>query len=105
MVFVKPTAITWYTLHFMQKVGLLLSPASILLTFNFVWGKYYETAYLPQVDSLFIELPFIEKDDWETKLKFNILLNLIFWLPHCLLARAWFKEFLNKITNNQYYYL
>ena len=35
----------------------------------------------------------------------NNALMLLFWLQHSIMARAWFKEAMHKVTDNQYYYL
>jgi len=38
------------------------------------------------------------------KVIFNIALIVAFWLQHSIMARSSFKEWMNKLTKNQYFY-
>lgn len=69
------------------------------------------------ISQVFIELPFLPQVDkgnpWfkledmtlTEKLVFNSALVLVFWLQHSIMARGWFKDFMNtKVTDNTYHF-
>jgi hypothetical protein len=50
MVNVKPTACTWFLAHLIQKLGFVISIATLIWQFIFISQPYYRTEKIPQVD-------------------------------------------------------
>lgn len=98
MVFVKPTQVTLPLVTAIQRVGALIGFVSLVHLFLYFLPTF-ENSYLDNVDS-----PASDNSSTLEAITWNVGLVLVFGIQHTIMARTWFKSFMNKILNNQYYY-
>ena len=106
MVLVKPS-------EFTMKYGLAICHfAFIFSNIVFLFYMYFLNSFhifqsVPHVDHnpwFNLELDQKREDRNSIRLIFNIGVIAVFWVQHGIMARGWFKQWMVKVTNGQFYY-
>ena len=110
MTFVRPTKTVWGLTHLIQKLGFITAVFSQLILLHFLM-PFLDFKVLPKID----HNPYLAllqekggdrlKETFTYKMTYDTLLFGIFFLQHIIMARPSFKQWMNELTNNQYYYL
>lgn len=108
-IFVRPSALVWYTADLVQKLGYLLSLTSLLHYTLFLFSPFIKVPFLNQSDSPvnhFFKLPSnqYDFDPIAMKVLFNSTLVAAFWLQHSIMARQRFKDTMNWLGGNLYHF-